>query len=441
VRLILNAVDPGGVPLLRGIRAHCTGSYQLNDLNRFTLYDYPARMASKFQGDLLDGLAASGHAMRTLVDPFMGSGTMLVEAMLRGLDFVGQDINPLSVLVCKVLSGPCTPETFSVAASNVTAAAQADTGTAYAVALAGMAKWFGRSTAIRLSRLHRAISKEADEDNRRFLWVCFAETVRLTSRMRNTSYKLHMLSPTSLAERQVDVEATWKRITARNLERLGALRQELLAAGNLDGDSYAGRILLRHGDTSAGLPVFPKRPSTILVTSPSYGDNKTTIPYGQNSYLPLRWIDWTDIGQGLPSDLNGGPCILDGRSLGGRLAVDVSTAETLCIKSPALATVAHKLRDEPRDRMQRVFSFMRDFSGVLAHVDAQMAAGSMAIWTLGNRSVSSVEVPFDRVLPELSERQKVVVRARRQLPRKRQAARNATTATMTTETVLLNRFE
>lgn len=39
-------------------------------------------------------------------DPFVGSGTVLTETMLKGLRFWGTDINPLSILSSMVKKGP-----------------------------------------------------------------------------------------------------------------------------------------------------------------------------------------------------------------------------------------------------------------------------------------------------------------------------------------------
>lgn len=63
---------------------------------------YPAMMVPKMQREMLD--VCLEHLQDTsirLLDPFAGSGTILVEGMLRGLNIVGIDINPLAILLCK----------------------------------------------------------------------------------------------------------------------------------------------------------------------------------------------------------------------------------------------------------------------------------------------------------------------------------------------------
>lgn len=68
------------------------------------LFAYPAMMVPKMQREILDVFdhqLAWSHTP-TIYDPFMGSGTILVEGMLKGYNIVGVDINPLAYLVAKV---------------------------------------------------------------------------------------------------------------------------------------------------------------------------------------------------------------------------------------------------------------------------------------------------------------------------------------------------
>jgi hypothetical protein len=55
---------------------------------------YPARMHPVTAARLVQALMPPGA---TLLDPFCGSGTVLVEALLHGRDAVGADLNPLAV--------------------------------------------------------------------------------------------------------------------------------------------------------------------------------------------------------------------------------------------------------------------------------------------------------------------------------------------------------
>src|SRR5207245_6371932 len=70
-------------------------AYMGRDLRAFThaYFQYPAMMVPAMQGDLLDALIDLNIGIEAVLDPFVGSGTVMTEAMLRGLHFGGQDVN------------------------------------------------------------------------------------------------------------------------------------------------------------------------------------------------------------------------------------------------------------------------------------------------------------------------------------------------------------
>ncbi len=57
-------------------------------------HSYPARLHPTVAARLLDALGQKGA---TVLDPFCGSGTVLVEARLRGMRARGTDVNPLAI--------------------------------------------------------------------------------------------------------------------------------------------------------------------------------------------------------------------------------------------------------------------------------------------------------------------------------------------------------
>jgi len=60
-------------------------------------HDYPARMIPQIPRQLLTILHAKEGQI--LFDPYCGSGTTLVEGMMKGLNVIGTDINPLAKLI------------------------------------------------------------------------------------------------------------------------------------------------------------------------------------------------------------------------------------------------------------------------------------------------------------------------------------------------------
>ena len=75
------------------------GTKTRHDLHGFIRY--PAMMVPTIQADILDAVIREVGRDVHVVDPFVGSGTVMTEAMRRGLPFTGVDINPLAILTCE----------------------------------------------------------------------------------------------------------------------------------------------------------------------------------------------------------------------------------------------------------------------------------------------------------------------------------------------------
>ena len=95
----------------------------------------------------------------------------------------------------------------------------------------------------------------------------------------------------------------------------------------------------------------------LLVTSPPYGDNLSTITYGQHAYLPLQWVVLKDIDPKAEESFLRTTQEIDRRSLGGHTVKKKDRAmvvDELCAHSDALANVFSRLENSPPDRSARV---------------------------------------------------------------------------------------
>ena len=68
-----------------------------------SLHPYPAKFPPKLPSTILSKFGSKGQ---TVLDPFCGSGTTLVEARLLGFNAIGVDVNGLASLLSKVKSTP-----------------------------------------------------------------------------------------------------------------------------------------------------------------------------------------------------------------------------------------------------------------------------------------------------------------------------------------------
>lgn len=408
------------------------------------LFQYPAMMVPQMQRELLGELRRASSDGR-LYDPFVGSGTTLAEAMIQGLDFLGVDVNPLAVLLCRAKAGPYFIDAIAAAGERVISSASSDRGRRIEVEWPGWKKWFRSDAAHSLSKLRRSISSEPNIHCRRFLWVCLAETVRLTSNSRTSTVKLHTRTAADIRSRSIDPKATFRRILDRNLHRFSEYRDELRAHDLLSrGGYYRGNVDLHLHDASSGpAPSGDAGSCSLLLTSPPYGDNATTVPYGQASFLPLHWIDLADIDDSCDERFLASTHAIDSMSLGAPLRGALESVAPLRASSSSLDTTLFELEALPRDRQQRVAAFWRDLDTSLDHILVSLDSEALMAWTVGNRRVGQRQIPMDCILGELlnSRGCRPLAVIERQIPdcRKRMASRNSVAATMNAEKVLVLR--
>ncbi|CAG0999499.1 hypothetical protein PLCT2_02981 [Planctomycetaceae bacterium] len=399
------------------------------------MFRYPAMMVPRMQGDILDAVLLSVGSRVHVMDPFVGSGTTMTESLMRGLRFTGVDINPLATLTCEAKLAIHMGVDVERAARKLLNTINRDRGRGIDVDFPNRDKWFSDESAIELSRLRRAICSLREPNARKVMWVVFSETVRVCSNSRTSTYKLHV-RPEADRVPANRISGIFGINLAESVSR-ACEYQELIARHRKGG---ASRIIcddIRNVD-------FGRRGSghRIIVTSPPYGDNESTIPYGQFSYLALRWIPSKDL-HGGEEKLISNTHSLDTASLGGsRIDADQKQA-IVGLASPtfeafaSLAGCSNKIQG-----VRKVASFAYDFLEALATLCAQGTQSAHWILTTGNRTVSGLQVPFDGICRDIVEflGGKPIATLHRRLPNKRMPSRNSMGAMITDEATLIAEF-
>lgn len=406
------------------------------------IFQYPAMMVPLVQRRLLSAVLEAQPQIQSVYDPFMGSGTSLVSGMHYGLNVYGNDINPLAVLISRVRTARSVEFSVGAIAEQVAAKAATDRKDTIETSMANREKWFQADVSLELSRLRRAIRKCEDLWVRRFLWVTLAETVRLTSNDRTSTYKLHARPASEIEKRALSPIAIFRDLARENATSFWTFRRRLNEVKQLRSAKYVAQTNVRLGDTREAKDYWSDAaPFDLLMTSPPYGDNLTTVTYGQHSYLPLHWIDFTDIDPAADIAALRTTHEIDRRSLGGAVSENAWTEEELLAASPRLKHFADGLPATPKDGRARLVRFYRDFGASLDSILSVMKPNGYMIWTVGNRNIAGQQVPTDLVLGELAEglNCKIITTLTRQIHHKRMPNRNASSATMREEKIILFR--
>lgn len=368
---------------------------------------YPAMMVPKMQRELLKLCVDDmGLDKLSLLDPFAGSGTVLVEGMLQGLDVTGIDINPLAILLCKVKTTILDIGELQKSSEALIQQIKNESVITENHTFNGINKWF-TAVAIRdLSKIRAEIIKVEKIEYRRFFWAAFCEVVRLVSNSRHCTYKLHIKPEEEIEAYDKDAKAIFENTLIHNIDSYVSFYEELKVKHLLKrgGHSYKGKVQIVLGDTIYVLKHM-KRKFDLIFTSPPYGDNHTTVSYGQYSVMPLRWICIEDIDEGVNSDIIKTLYAIDNASLGGKTAKSAMTESTLKVlnKSGALKDQVNNLQAISPKQVEKVIVFYSDFDRTLKAISSRMNTGSYSVWTVGNRKVAKQEITMHRILEELSQ--------------------------------------
>jgi adenine-specific DNA methylase len=237
---------------------------------------YPARAHPVTARRLIEALTPEGG---TVLDPFCGSGTVLVEAMLAGRAAIGSDLNPVAVMLARAKTYPRAPERSAA----LVAAAQgvADHASARRKAKAGASRrlpqedvaLFAPHVLLELDGLRDGVAHAPPETRPDLLLVLSSILVKLSSRRGDTSE-----------------EETDKRIAAGYPSRLFVKRTEELArrfdelATRLPKPPPRARVW---EDDANVLAKVEDGAVDAVITSPPY---VATYDYLKHHELRMRWL-------------------------------------------------------------------------------------------------------------------------------------------------------
>lgn len=360
------------------------------------LFPYPAMMVPRLQGELMDYLLKTVPEDGSVYDPFMGSGTVLSEALSRGRDFYGTDVNPLSLLCCKVKADEFELEEASHFFTRLARELQCRRAPTTSEKFPGAEKWFPEEV---LNTLHYIREKVKSIDSpwcRRIFWLALAECARKFSRTRLSTYKLHIDKSYNTPSSD-EVVHHFLELCERNIKLKDESWSELRGKGFLHNNSPISEVSLERADARCSSSDFL---ADLVVTSPPYGDNQTTVTYGQFSYLPLQFIDFDDIENGFDWSLLENANRIDSVSLGGSQRFWKEKLVEVECNSVVLRHSLKELKDIGRGGEKRLAVFSYDLYQSLVKVSQRLRYGGSWMMTLGNREINGMPVPLDQIVSD-----------------------------------------
>ncbi len=346
-------------------------------------HTYPAMMIPQVARRLI---GAYGKNAKVLLDPFVGSGTALLEATLHSnfQKAYGIDINPLALLISKVKITPIDSkilwEEYHQLMEKCTDDKKAVNFSQKQIERPNFPNidfWFKPQVITDLAIIRKNILEVKNKDVKNFFLVAFSETVRDVSNTRNREYKLYRMSPEMMKRHKPDTISIFREKLKENVTSM---------QDYFEGYNKNCRVKLLAEDTRKVTSIQDEEVD-LIVTSPPYGDSRTTVAYGQFSRLALQWIGYdqkTVLG-------------IDKTSLGGIPTKDLIHD----LGSPTLRETLQKIADVDPIRARDVLSFYVDFDKCVQELHKKKKKGAFLCFVVGNRTVKGVQIPTDEIILEL----------------------------------------
>ena len=441
------------------------------------IHNYPAMMVSPISRNIIK-IVRNIQSVKSIFDPFAGSGTVLVEGMLSGMDLVaGNDINPFALLLCKVkttrLDYPKLKRSCELLLENVhnrlcankEALEKVDTYISETLELDISAKkgwaddapslllefcninkldiqtpdfknigyWFRPRVILELAIIKSEIHRVADFDIRDFMFVAMSESIRLVSNRRNGEFKMFRMPAPKVLTFKPDAYTEFSSILLRNVEKM----KDFCDA--LDKNAVVPKTTIYSNNTCT-LEDVPDNSFDLVITSPPYGDSRTTVAYGEYSRLSLQWINLHNLSE---KDIMG----LDKTLMGGN---KYRNGFEFSLQSETLRASLSKIKDLDIERAGDVYSFYKDLDASIKSVAVKTKSGGYQFWVVGNRTVKNELLETDVIITELASQYGLVpiYIINRNIPNKIMPSRNSPTneigkthTTMTKEHIVILRKE
>lgn len=251
------------------------------------IHSYPAKAVPDMVKSLLIKLKET-YNITTVLDPFVGSGTVALESKCLGLNFYGSDLNPLSILLAKTksLTVKNTIVREIIKFSTDIDGRYSTSALIPLVSFSNIDYWFKKDNIKELSFIKweirnylRNCSLKNTEAFGLILLTAFSSTIRSSSLTRNGEFKLYRMSPVDMKKFNVNAISIFQ-------EKLTNLLNMLVKANEIKNRKPIIELELKD---AKNLTHLKKKKINLVLTSPPYGDSQSTVAYGQFSRLSIQW--------------------------------------------------------------------------------------------------------------------------------------------------------
>lgn len=333
---------------------------------RHKIHPYPAMLHPLLVNYLIKNYAKKNDV---IFDPFCGSGVTLYQSSTNNHLSYGFDINPLAILIAKVKTQKFNIESlkneFKDLKASIIKSNKVDIPS-----IKNIEYWFSPEVIQDLGKV-RYILKEKKYENNDFFVVCFAYICRNQSFTRNGEFKRYRIKKEKL-----------ETIPNQVFEKLFDHIEKMIDIySNEDQPHEKSYPILANSENG----IDSKIKYDLVITSPPYGDSKTTVAYGEYSSFGTEWIEGLNsIGSVIYK--------VDSESIGkkGKLNPDI-------LEIDVLNDIIDKISHIDKKRGEEVLYFFNGYYNVIKNVVTNLKKNGTVCFVVGNRTVKGYQIPMDQI--------------------------------------------
>lgn len=399
-------------------------SYDANIYNH-GLHQYPARFIPQLARKMLKTFCTPDSKV---LDIFSGSGTTALECKYIGIkEAYGIELNPFATFMAKTKLQDIKKDDVANLYEKIIEDFKNPDYQYEIINFKNIDFWYAENIKKDLSKFLKIISSIPDQKIRDFYLLVFCELTRKDSFLDHGGFKMYRSRTKVLKNYNPNVLDDFNKTYERNIKLL----ENNISICN--GKDFKAHII--QGDTRIKHEEIPNESIDFILTSPPYGDSRTTVAYGQYSRLPWQWLSQKDDIITLDNSLLGG-CTknLDTTIL--------DYSETLKKQVADVKAVDNSKREND------VIAFYNDLYKTMQNAYDYLKKGCFFVLVTGNRTVKKQYLRTDLIITEFGKRigfstEKIL---ERKISNKRMAMRNSptnkpgqTVSTMTTENMIFLR--
>jgi len=407
-------------------------------LKAHKIHRYPAVFVPELAEKVIEAFSAEGDMV---LDIFSGSGTTLLESMKLKRRSRGIEMNPLAVLMSKVKTTYIDEELLIAGIEQWERDFLSQTYENNNIT--NKEFWFHEITNASVTDALGAIYAAEDDKVRDFLKICLSEIIREVSYCVHSGFKLHK-----------DKKKVEKKLAFDKQELLEKIKpvikrntQAILELKNMENKEFLPKIYL--SDSRLKIDDIGDGSVDLILTSPPYGDSRTTVAYGQFSTFSSELLNLTNIYESTPrqldSDLLGGSTKEIDIESQYASSLTIRNIQELFLSRVALAEdKAQKKRSE--SRLKDILSFYTDLEVCIKNGSEYLKKDGFFVLVTASRIVHDTKLHTDNIISEIGANYGLKLKNiyyrdihNKRMPSKVSATNIAgeTTSTMTEESIIV----